>query len=149
MNESQQRHLLITFHHVDSLLSEAERILAPSHSPSLSQEYTQDSTAVQRRVTHDYALRVRKTMRRILEELNIPPKPPVSGALWAARNHLAFASLAIVEIGPKHMKAYGELSEADKQTLNRITAELNKLLDGLDQRLAHGMDAGLPPDPSQ
>ena len=43
------------------------------------------------------------------------------------------------------MKGYGELSEADKQTLNRATAELNELLGGLDNYLAQGADADLPP----
>lgn len=136
MNESQQRHLLMTFYHVDHLLSETEHIMTSVHSPSPFQEYTQDSTPTQREVTHDYILRVRENMRRILEELKISPKPPISGVLWAARNHLAFASLAIVELGPKHMKAYGDLSETDKQTLNRITEELNKQLGGLNHYLA-------------
>ncbi len=136
----------MTFHHVDHLLSETERILASTHSPSPFQEYTQDSTPAQRKVTHDYVLRVRDSMRRILDELKIPPKPLISSALWAARNHLAFAGIAIVEIEPKYMKGYGELSEADKQMLNRITAELNELLGGLDNCLAQGADASSPPD---
>ncbi|MGA9777505.1 MAG: hypothetical protein WBS33_04475 [Verrucomicrobiia bacterium] len=140
MNESQQRHLLMMFHHVDHLLSEAERILASTHSPSPFQEYTQDSTPAQRKMTHDYVLRVRDTMRRILDELKIPPKSPTSSALWAARNHLAFAGIAIVEIEPRHMKGYGELSEAEKQMLNWITAELNGLLDHLNNALAGGTD---------
>jgi len=33
-----------------------------------------------------------------------------------------------------------DLSEADKQTLNRITAELNELLDHLNNALAGGTD---------
>lgn len=135
----------MTFHHVDHLLSETERILASTPSPSSFQNYTQDSTPAQRKVTHDCALRVREVMRRILDELGIQPKSPVSGALWATRNHLAFASLAIVEMEPQNMKAYGELSETDEQSLNRITSELNGLLDGLDNFLAQGVDADLPP----
>ena len=146
MNESQQRHLLVTFQHVDNLLSETERILASAHPSSPFQEYTQDSTPAQREVTHDYVLRVRETMRRILDELKIPPTSPISGALWAARNHLAFAGIAIVEIEPGHMKGYGELSEADKQMLNRVTAQLNELLGSLDNCLAQGADADSPPE---
>ena len=136
----------MTFHHVDHLLSNAEHILASTNSPSPFQQYTQDSTPAQRAVAHDYVLRVRNAMRRILDELKIPPKPPAAGALWAARNHLAFAGIAIVEIEPKDMKGYGELSETDKQTLNRITRELHELLGGLDNCLAQGADTDLPPD---
>jgi hypothetical protein len=150
MNENHQRHLLSTFQHVDNLLSEAERILISAGSPSPFQEYEQDSTPGQRNMTHDYIVRARATMRRILEELKIPSKPPISGALWAARNHLAFAGMAIVEIEPKHMEAYGKLSEKDKKVLDKITTELNELFECLGNDLAKGADedSSSPPKPS-
>ncbi|MGA9778310.1 MAG: dynamin family protein [Limisphaerales bacterium] len=143
MNENHQRHLLATFQHVDNLLSEADHILASAGSSSPFQEYSQDSTPVQRKVTHDYILRVRETMRRILDELRIPPKPPVSGALWAARNHTAFAGIAVTELEPEHMLGYGKLSDEDQQTLDRIVAELNSVLNRLNAYLAQGTDADL------
>ncbi|HTV75701.1 MAG TPA: dynamin family protein, partial [Candidatus Baltobacteraceae bacterium] len=127
----------------DNLLSEADHILASAGSPSPFQEYSQDSTPVQRKVTHDYILRVRETMRRILEDLELPPKPPVSGALWAARNHTAFAGIAVTEIEPEHMLGYGKLSDEDRQTLDRIVAELNSVLNRLNAYLAQGTDADL------
>jgi hypothetical protein len=54
MNENQQRHLLSTFQYVDNLLSEAERLMASAGSASLFQEYSQDTTAIQRKVTHEW-----------------------------------------------------------------------------------------------
>jgi len=143
MNENHQRHLLTTFHYVDNLLSEADHILASAGSASPFQEYSQDSTPVQRKVTHDYILRVREAMRRILEELKIPLKPPISGALWAARNHLAFAGIAIAEIEPRHMLGYGKLLGEERQTLDKIVAELNAVLNRLKAYLAQGTDADL------
>jgi hypothetical protein len=74
LNENHQRHLLSTFQYVDNLLSEAERILASAGAASPFQEYSQDTTPIQRKVTHDYIVRVREAMRRILEELKIPLK---------------------------------------------------------------------------
>jgi GTP-binding protein EngB required for normal cell division len=143
MIENHQRHLLSTFQHVDNLLSEAERILISSGSPSPFQEYSPDSTPVQRKVTHDYIVRVRETMRRILEELEIPLKPPICGAIWAARSHLSFASISIAEIEPEPMKGYGKLSSEDEQLLNKIVAELNSVLNRLGTYLAQGADADL------
>jgi GTP-binding protein EngB required for normal cell division len=143
MNENHQRHLLATFQHVDNLLSEADHILASAGSPSPFQEYSQDSTPVQRKVTHDYILRVREAMRRVLSELGIPPKPPVSGALWAARNHTTFAGIAVTELEPEHMLGYGKLADEDRQTLDRIVAELNSVLNRLNAYLAQGTDADL------
>jgi len=143
MNENHQRHLLATFQYVDNLLSEADRILVSAGSSSTFQEYSQDSTPVQRKVTHDYILRVRETMRRILDELKIPPKPPVSGALWAARNHTAFADIAVTEIEPEHMLGYGKLSNEDQRMLDRIVAELNSVLNRLNAYLAQGTDVDM------
>jgi GTP-binding protein EngB required for normal cell division len=143
MNENHQRHLLSTFQYVDNLLSEAERILISSGSPSPFQEYSPDSTPVQRKVAHDYIVRVRETMRRILEELKIPLKPPISGAIWAARSHLSFASISIAEIEPEPMKGYGKISSEDEQMLNNIVAELNSVLNRLGTYLAQGADADL------
>jgi GTP-binding protein EngB required for normal cell division len=143
MNENHQRHLLATFQHVDNLLSEAERILISAGSPSPFQEYSQDSTPVQRKVTHDYIVRVRETMRRILEELEIPLKRPISGAIWAARSHLSFASIAIADIEPRQMEGYGKISDADRQAMNKTVAELNSILNRLGAYLAQGTDADL------
>ncbi|HVU26460.1 MAG TPA: hypothetical protein VHG71_01830 [Verrucomicrobiae bacterium] len=144
MNESHQRHLLVTFRHIDRLLSETEHILNSADSPSPFQEYVQDSTPVQRKVAHEHILRVRETMQRMLNDLKIPLKPPGIGALWAAHNHLAFASLAAIELEAKQMKGYGELSDDEQKVFDRISEELCEPLDRLAHYFAHGKEASLP-----
>ena len=143
MNENHHRHLLSTFQYVDNLLSEAERIIASAGSASPFQEYSQDTTPIQRKVTHDYVVRVREAMRRILEELKIPLRPPISGALWAARNHLAFAGIAVAEITPEHLRGYGQLSDEDMRAMDQIVAELNAELNRIRDYLAQGTTADL------
>jgi hypothetical protein len=138
MNQNQQRHLLATFQYVDNLLSEAERIMASAGSPSPFQEFSQDSTPIQRKVTHDYVLRVRQAMRRILDELKIPRKQPICGAIWTARSHINFAGIAIAELDAEHMRGYGQLSEEDAQTMDRAIAELNAELARITNYLAEG-----------
>jgi GTP-binding protein EngB required for normal cell division len=131
MNDNHQRHLLVTFGHIDHLLSEAERILAEAGSASPFNEYTQDSTPVQRKVIHDYIQRVRQAMGQAMTDLQLPRPAPVCGALWAARGHFGFASIAVAEIEPKRMRGYGALSDADGQAIDRVVAELNAALDRL------------------
>ncbi len=143
MNESHQRHLLATFQYVDNLLSELEGIMASAGSASPFQEYSQDSTPIQRKVTHDYVVRVREAMRRILEELKIPQKPPVAGATWVARSHLNFAGIAIAEMDSEHMRGYGQISEEDARTMNRIVAELSAEVARITIYLAQGTTADL------
>ena len=76
MKDNHQRHLLVIFQHLDNLLSEAEHILADANSPSPFQQHAADSTPTQRKVIHDYGVRVREAMARILVELQIPTGPP-------------------------------------------------------------------------
>ena len=83
-SEHHQRHVRTTFQYIDKLLSEAEHIMADAGSPSPFGRYSDDTTPIQRKVTHDYILRIREAMRRVMDELNIPPSEPHSGAVWAA-----------------------------------------------------------------
>ena len=87
-SEHHQRHVRTTFQYIDKLLSEAEHIMADAGSPSPFGRYSDDTTPIQRKVTHDYILRIREAMRRVMDELNIPPSEPHSGALWAAAINL-------------------------------------------------------------
>ncbi len=141
MNDNHQRHLLATFQYVDNLLSEAERLMASAGSASPFQEYSQDTTPIQRKVMHDYVVRVREAMRRILDELMMPRKQPISGATWAARSHINFAGNAIAEIDSEHMRGYGQLSEEDARTMDRIVVELNAELARITNYLAEGTTA--------
>jgi len=143
MNDNHQRHLLVTFHYIDDLLSEAEHILVDANSPSPFRQFAADSNPTQRKVIHDYCVRVREAMARILNDLQIPPKPPVCGSLWAARNQLTFASIAVAEIEPKRMRGYGEMTAEDTAALGRVVAELNTLLDHLSAFLDQGPAADL------
>jgi hypothetical protein len=144
MNENHQRHLLVTFQHVDRLLSETERILTSADSSSPFQEYSQDSTPTQRKIAHEHIRLVREAMRRILYDLKIPLNRPTSGALWAAHNHLAFASLAILEIGSKTMEGYGALPDEEKKVFDKISEKLREPLDRLADYFAKGEDVDLP-----
>ena len=49
----------------------------------------------QRKVTHDYIARIREAMRRVMEELNIAPPEPHSGAVWAAAINLMYCSISL------------------------------------------------------
>jgi hypothetical protein len=83
-SEHHQRHVRTTFQYIDKLLSEAEHTITDAGSPSPFRRHADDTTPIQRKVTHDYIVRIREAMRRVMEELEIPPPEPHSGAVWAA-----------------------------------------------------------------
>jgi hypothetical protein len=104
-----QRHLRTTFQYIDKLLSEAEHTMADAGSQSPFRMHSDDSTPIQRKVTHDYIMGIREAMRRVMEELEIPPSEPHSGAVWAAAINMMFCSISLNELTPERMRAYGPL----------------------------------------
>src|SRR5207249_2909067 len=95
INDNHQRHLQSTFRYIDKLLSETEHAMVDAGSPSPFQDQSDDTTPVQRKVTHDYIVRIREAMRCVMEELDIPPVEARVGAIWAASINLMFCSIAL------------------------------------------------------
>jgi hypothetical protein len=88
LNENHQLRLRITFEHIDSLLSEVEQILIDSASESPFNRYRADATPIQQKVAHDYALRIRAAMARIMAEQQIALAEPRCGSRRAANTAL-------------------------------------------------------------
>src|SRR6058998_20287 len=142
-SEHHQRHVRTAFQYIDKLLSEAEHTMADAGSPSPFRMHSDDTAPVQRKVTHDYILRIREAMRRVMDELNIPPSEPHSGAVWAAAINLMFCSISLNELTPERMRAYGPLSPEEAQKLDGIRAELDGLVAKLRSYLGKGAGGDL------
>jgi GTP-binding protein EngB required for normal cell division len=142
-SEFHQRHVRTTFQYIDKLLSEAEHTMADAGSPSPFRMHSDDTTPIQRKVTHDYILRIREALRRVMEELNIPPSEPHSGAVWAAAINLMFCSISLNELTPERMRAYGPLSPEAAERLDGIRAELDGLVAKLRTYLGKGAGGDL------
>src|SRR5436309_10223837 len=127
-SEHHQRHVRTTFQYVDKLLSEAEHTMADAGSPSPFRRHSDDTTSIQRKVTHDYIVRIREAMRRVMEELNIPPPEPHPGAVWAAAINLMLCSISLHDLTPKRMRADGPLPADAADRLDGTRAELHALL---------------------
>jgi GTP-binding protein EngB required for normal cell division len=142
-SEYHQRHVRTTLQYIDKLLAEAEHTMADAGSPSPFRMHSDDTTPIQRKVTHDYIMRIREAMRRVMEELEIPPSEPHSGAVWAAAINLMFCSISLNELTPERMRAYGPLSSEAAQRLDGIRAELDGLVAKLRSFLGKGAGGDL------
>jgi GTP-binding protein EngB required for normal cell division len=142
-SEHHQRHVRTTFQYIDKLLSEAEHTMTDAGSPSPFRTHSDDTTPIQRKVTHDYILRIREAMRRVMEELNIPPSEPHSGAVWTAAINLMFCSISLNELTPERMRANGPLSPEAADRLDGIRAELDGLVAKLRGYLGKGAGGDL------
>jgi GTP-binding protein EngB required for normal cell division len=142
-SEHHERHVRTTFQYIDKLLSEAEHTMTDAGSPSPFRRHSDDTTPIQRKVAHDYIVRIREAMRRVMEELNIPPPELHSGAVWAAAINLMYCSISLNELTPERMKAYGPLSPEAGDRLDGIRAELDGLINKLRTYLGKGAGADL------
>ncbi len=142
-SEHHQRHVRTTFQYIDKLLSEAEHTMADAGSPSPFRMHSDDTTPIQRKVTHDYIMRIREAMGRVIGELEIPPSEPHSGAVWAAAINLMFCSISLNELTPERMRAYGPLSSEAAHKLDGIRAELDGLVANLRSFLGKGAGGDL------
>ena len=142
-SEHHQRHVRTTFQYIDKLLSEAEHTMVDAGSPSPFWRHSDDTTPIQRKVTHDYILRIRDAMRRVMDELNIPPPEQHSGAVWASAINLMYCSISLNELTPERMRAYGPLSDEAAHKLDGIRAELDGLVAKLRSFLGKGAGSDL------
>jgi GTP-binding protein EngB required for normal cell division len=142
-SEHHQRHVRTTFQYIDKLLSEVEHTMADAGSPSPFRRHSDDTTPIQRKVTHDYIARIRQSMRRVMEELSIPPPEPLSGVVWAAAINLMYCSISLNELTPERMCAYGPLNAQAADRLDRIRAELDGLVAKLRGFLGKGAGGDL------
>jgi len=142
-SEHHQRHVRTTFQYIDKLLSEAENTMTDAGSASPFRRHSDDTTPIQRKVTHDYILGIREAMRRVMEELNILPPEQHSGAVWAAAINLMYCSISLNELTPERMRAYGPLSSEAADKLDGIRAELDGLVAKLRSYLGKGAGGDL------
>jgi GTP-binding protein EngB required for normal cell division len=142
-SEHHQRHVRTTFQYIDKLLSEAEHTMIDAGSLSPFRRHSDDTTPIQRKVTHDYIVRIREAMGRVMEELNIPPPEPHSGAVWAAAINLMYCSISLNELTPERIRAYGPLSPEAADRLDAIRAELDGLVAKLRSYLGKGAGGDL------
>jgi GTP-binding protein EngB required for normal cell division len=143
LNANHLAYLQNTFRHIDKLLTDAEHTMIDAGSPSPFREHSDDSTPIQRKVAHDYIVRIREAMRRVMEELEMPPPEPRCGAVWAAGINLMFCSISLSELAPGKLRGYGALTPEGAALIDGIRAELDSLVRQLSNFLGKGGGADM------
>lgn len=130
--EPHRTRLASAFAEVDERLAEATHCLDLAALRSPFSRRVADVTPVQQQLIADYAQRMRSAMREILDRHGIPPPPPTASALQESRTALNQAVIAIEELGPRYLCAYGALSDELEAELNRIVSQLLDMLDHME-----------------
>ena len=127
MPELSERHaarVVAAFCEVEACLSEALCALGPAALQSPFARRLRDVTPVQQRLVSDYADHVRSAMREILDRYGIALPLATESARVIGRAALDHATIAIEELGPRYMCAYGALSDEQEGELNRVVSRL-------------------------
>lgn len=128
LNENHKKYLLISFRHVDKLLSEFQCILDVMIPHSPFQQYVNDVDPDLRIIIEKHCALIHQAMRRILKEQGIQIGNSERSVINFIRTSLIFADMAIEELRPKYMRGYGKLSDAAADELNAIATELQEQL---------------------
>ena len=105
-----------------------ENILADGQSGSPFSRYIGDVTPIQQRVAHDYVVRIRAAMARIMKEQGISFDEARCGSRCAANTTLLYAAISVDELHPDRLRGYGQVSDAGQSLLMAIIAELHSLI---------------------
>jgi len=136
LNESQQRNLIITCQHVNRLLADLEHAFVEAQSNSPFGRYVNDLAPAEQRLVQDYIARIRTQLVRVLSGQGLPPTPRQTGVRWSILTHLAYVDVAIEELKPHYMRAYGAVAPEASAALNGIVEELHGTIAQLTRYLS-------------
>lgn len=136
LNEFQARRLYVTFRYIDKLLCEIEDVLNTPSSRAAFPKYSPDVAPAESRQMEQHIARIRSQLVRILDEQSIPRQVPFISASHAIHAALGSIDIALEELKPRHMRGYGELSEATANELNGIAEGLRGLVAQLNRFIA-------------
>jgi hypothetical protein len=136
LNPFQQRRLLLSFQHIDTLLAEVEGLLAPANEKALFPAYVPDLPASARQRLEEAISGVRARMREILAGENLASGAPEIAVSHAIQSRLSFAEVTLEDLRPRAMRGYGEVSEVGAAMLERLVKELRPILKEMSAMLA-------------
>ena len=143
LGDRHRARLATVFVEVDMLLWTGVHALDPATLGSVFSTRVRDATPAQARLLADYAEHMRAGMRAVLDRHRIALRGPDASAAGAARAALERAVVAIEELAPRYMCAYGPLNDETQVELNRIVAQLLGLLDQMESWLVAASDGNL------
>jgi uncharacterized protein YejL (UPF0352 family) len=119
--------VLTTFVHIESRLSEMESLLAQNKRPSPLSEHVNDLSPSEVKTITDCFARIRSTMLACLEKHRIPIDVHRIGLRRTLQTNMYTLSIALAELGPKRLRGYGEVDNADRQDMRSIQQDLDRL----------------------
>jgi hypothetical protein len=126
VNAAQARAVTATFAYVSELLGEVLRVARGDVTPFDRQRM--DISPEEAALLEDVAKAVRGRMSEAVVDLGIPAPMPDGSALWNARTSLHYADIALSELTPHHLRAYGAIGDAEAREVAEVADGLRKMI---------------------
>lgn len=128
LNPSQKNHFLVTLKYADQLLSEIEQILNPGASQPLFPRFIHDVTPEDVQQIRAGITEFRNEMTSALQRLGISPSSAQISALHATTTNLDYVDMELEDLGPRAMRAYGEVTPLSADQIKEVRAKLQIVL---------------------
>lgn len=128
LNEYQKRGLLLTFSHIDALLTRALRDADSKQVQSPFSRMALDMPLAQQQAMARQVASLRSRMLAILDRFGVSlPKRDIS-AVQAMDVAIMMAGVDLDELGSRRLRGYGNVSEETAAEINRLAKELQEFL---------------------
>ncbi len=139
------KHVLSSgFLDIENRLKQMEAMLAQGTRSSVLSEYVSDLSPTEGKVVEDYFARIRSTVLTCLEKHDIPVEVRRVSLRWALQCGVDFLDIAVAEMGPEHLRGYGDLDDAGRQEVLNIQQELTRLTERVSAYLRERLGHDLP-----
>ena len=126
LNPSHARAIRATFAHVSDLLSGVARAGHGELTP-FDRQLQDLSPDEVRRLTGLVEV-IYERMLQGLQRLGVPRDEPEVSARWSVRTALLFSDIALSELSPRSLRAYGALGEGEGEAVTEVAGDLRKLV---------------------
>ena len=135
LGESHKRRILVTFQHVDELLSQSLHVVARAQSDP-HPRHVHDISATKLLRIEKHIQLVRELMKKFMQRFQIALPEPSTPSSWMIRTNLTSIDIALEDLYPQKMKGYGEMDSAAAheltQTIQDIRKQVSQLLKALE-----------------
>jgi hypothetical protein len=126
VNVAQARAVTATFTYVNELLAEILRVGRGEVTP-FDQQRT-DVSALEAELLEQAVRAIRTRMLEVLADLGIARPEPDTSARWSARTSLLYADVALSELTPGHLRAYGDIEDREAEAVAQAATGLRKMI---------------------
>ncbi len=127
LGENQRRRILVTFQHIDRLLSLSLQSFARSLS-DLQPRIVQDVSSSKLIQIQNHIELIRDQMNTFLKQVGIEVPERSKPSSWILKTNLTSVGIALDDLSPSKMRGYGDMDSAAARELTQTLQEIHKLV---------------------